>query len=318
MNEHPKIGVLTNGSLGIPSLQTLLQSRLITSVGIPDRQYDAIGDIRNVVAAYHLDPAVFSRRTLKQEMAQWLEDNGLDVVLVFTFPWKIPAEILSKPRMGFVNFHFGLLPEYRGANAIFPAIKNREPYGGISVHLMDSDFDTGDLLHIERSAILTADTYGMYSARLANLNIAVLQKVLPGILSGNINKSKQSEQNANYYGKPSIDDISIKWELHSAEDLIALVNACNPWNKGAYTSLRDMPLRITEACLSDEVGDNAEIGEIIKIDDAGIHVQCIGDKNITITIITIEEGIYTAKAFARICGIKSHLRFQDLAYFTPN
>ncbi|MCB0695870.1 MAG: hypothetical protein KDC07_00815 [Chitinophagaceae bacterium] len=313
MNKQPKIGVLTDGSLGIPSLHALLQNKLVASIGLPDRRHDAINDIKQLTAAYHFDPVILSKPTLEQSLTRWIEDNQLDVVFVFTFPWRIPADVLNKVRVGFFNFHFGLLPQYRGANAIFPAIKNREPYGGITVHMMDADLDTGDILHIEKEAILPTDTYGMYSARLANLNIAVLQKILPGIFSGNINTVKQEEQNAAYYSKPVIDDISIKWELQTAEEIIALVNACNPWNKGAYTSLHDMPLRITEACISDEISETATIGEIIKIDTNGMHVQCIGHKNITLKIITIEEGIYSAQTFTHVCGIKSNARFKDLA-----
>ena len=282
MNEQPKIGILCNSSLGLPSLQALLHNKLVTAIGVADKQHEAIQDIRTIAQQFNLIPATFTKKQLSELLAGWVSNNKLDVVFVFTFPWKIPGEVLSLPPLGFINFHFGLLPQFRGADAIFPTIKSRAPYGGITVHEMDADYDTGAIIHIEKIPVLPTDTYGMHSAKLANTNISVLQKILPAILSGKTHKSEQPDENANYYSRPAIKDISILWQKHTAEDIVALVNACNPWNKGSYTMLNGMPLRITEAKLVDKNGSNANAGEIIAINDSGLIVQCIGNKNLII------------------------------------
>lgn len=312
MSEQPKIGVLCNSTLGIPSLQGMLSGRLIAAIGVPDKENDATNDIQKIAASFQQEVAVFKKQNFKHALNNWVKTNQLDIVFVFTFPWKIPGEILTIPRFGFINFHFGLLPEYRGADAIFWPIKNRETHGGITVHQMDANFDTGGLIHIERVPIMPTDTYGMYSAKLANVNMQLLQKILPIILMGNIPTNQQNEDAAKYYSKPTIKDIAIKWSTMNPLEIVALINACNPWNKGAYTMLNGMPLRITEATTGIYSNNNTDSGTILDVNENGIIIQCVNNETLCAKIITVEEGIYTANSFAQYCGIKKGLKFNNL------
>ena len=50
------------------------------------------------------------------------------------------------PRLGIVNGHPSLLPRYRGPFPIAWAVRNGETEIGMSFHLMDAAFDTGNLL----------------------------------------------------------------------------------------------------------------------------------------------------------------------------
>ncbi|MEZ5017090.1 MAG: formyltransferase family protein [Flavipsychrobacter sp.] len=312
MNQQPKIGVLCNSTLGTPSLHALLSNKLVAAVGMPDRVHDATNDIKNIAATFQQEVAVFTKSKLSTQLIDWVKKNGLDVVLVFTFPWKIAADVLTIPPLGFINFHFGLLPEYRGADAIFWTIKDRAPYGGISVHRMDANFDTGGLIHIEKVPLLPTDTYGMHSAKLANANMPVLQKLLPLIFSGQLKTTVQEEQKANYYSKPGVQEIGIKWDKMTAAEIVALVNACNPWNKGAYTMFNNMPLRITEAATQTGAAGDAICGTILEINNDGLLIQCKDKEALLAKVVTIEEGIYTAASFAQYCGIKKGLKFSNL------
>ncbi len=311
MERQPKIGVLCNSTMGIPSLQLLLSNKLVTAIGVPDKVHDATNDVKNIADSFGTKTDVFSKKDLSNTLAAWVSNNKLDMVLVFTFPWKISTDVLSLPGYGFINFHFGLLPQYRGADAIFWSIRNKEPYGGISIHYMDEGFDTGALIHVEKIPILPTDTYGMHSAKLANANIMVLQKLMPLLLSGNTKGNKQTDVEANYYSKPQLKNIAIDWEKQSADEIVALVNACNPWNKGAYTMYNGMPLRITEASVINTGANNVSHGEIIEINDSGIQVQCHNGV-LNAKVITIEEGIYTASSFAKYCGLKTGLKFNKI------
>ena len=50
------------------------------------------------------------------------------------------------PRLGIVNGHPSLLPRYRGPFPIAWAVRNGETEIGMSFHLMDAAFDTGNVL----------------------------------------------------------------------------------------------------------------------------------------------------------------------------
>lgn len=309
MQQLPKIGILSNSSLGIPSIHALLSNKLVAAVGVPNLIHNDTTDIKAIASQFNVNADVFSKDNLTSELSQWITKKQLDVVLVFTFPWKVSIDVLNMPKYGFLNFHFGLLPNYRGADAVFWTIKNREPFGGISVHKMDAGFDTGGLLHVEKVPLLVTDTYGMHCAKLSNANLNVLQKVLPNIIAGNIVSKPQDEAQSNYYKRQTIKDISIDWNKQSAEDIVALVNACNPWNRGAYTSLNNMPLRITEAEILRSESASTQIGEIISIGIDGIAIQCVKNIILSAKIITIDEGVYTAERFAKNCGVSVGLKF---------
>jgi methionyl-tRNA formyltransferase len=69
-----------------------------------------------------------------------------DLVLCTGFPWRIPAEALAVPPLGWLNGHPSLLPEYRGPTPMAWAVRNGETEIGLTYHLMDEEFDTGAIL----------------------------------------------------------------------------------------------------------------------------------------------------------------------------
>lgn len=73
-----------------------------------------------------------------------LED--CDMVLSAGIRNKLSAEILSAPKNGIVNFHYSLLPKYRGTNPVFWQKVNTDPKYGYTFHVMNASFDQGDIL----------------------------------------------------------------------------------------------------------------------------------------------------------------------------
>jgi methionyl-tRNA formyltransferase len=79
-----------------------------------------------------------------------------DLIFVAGFPWRLPPELLSLPRLGCINTHPSLLPRYRGPNPLFWQVMNGETEGGLTMHRMDADFDTGPIL-VQRSFPIEPD-----------------------------------------------------------------------------------------------------------------------------------------------------------------
>jgi methionyl-tRNA formyltransferase len=82
----------------------------------------------------------------KHSIAGLLRTYEPDLALCTGFPWLIPAEAIAVPKHGIVNGHPSLLPRYRGPFPIAWAIRNGEKEIGLSYHLMDAQFDTGNVL----------------------------------------------------------------------------------------------------------------------------------------------------------------------------
>jgi len=77
-----------------------------------------------------------------------ISDNKFDLGISYCYPKKIKNPLLSKPRLGFVNFHPGPLPEYKGPYEYENAIKNKEIKWGVSAHYMNEEFDTGEIIEV--------------------------------------------------------------------------------------------------------------------------------------------------------------------------
>ena len=72
--------------------------------------------------------------------------NGEDVPHTDMKPL-IRGELLQQGRLGLVNLHGGLSPEYRGADCTFWALYNSEPGKiGCTLHFIDQGIDTGRLI----------------------------------------------------------------------------------------------------------------------------------------------------------------------------
>jgi methionyl-tRNA formyltransferase len=79
-------------------------------------------------------------------LAKALAGYDLDLLVVYGFSWKLPPSVLETPRLGVLNIHCSMLPEYRGPAPVLWAIRNGDAHLGVTVHRMDEDFDTGPVL----------------------------------------------------------------------------------------------------------------------------------------------------------------------------
>lgn len=69
-----------------------------------------------------------------------------DIGVSFMYQYKVPAkEVNSHP---WFNFHPAPLPEYKGRNLCYHAIMNGEKEFGATLHYMDENFDTGDIIMV--------------------------------------------------------------------------------------------------------------------------------------------------------------------------
>jgi len=63
--------------------------------------------------------------------------------------------VMSLARLGCLNVHPSLLPEYKGTDPVFRAMQNDEPEIGITVHMLAETFDSGPVLARDRVFLQT-------------------------------------------------------------------------------------------------------------------------------------------------------------------
>jgi methionyl-tRNA formyltransferase len=79
-------------------------------------------------------------------LARALAGYRPDLIVVYGLAWRLPREVRDVARLGAINVHTSLLPRHRGPLPVHWAVRNGETETGVSIHWMDDDFDTGNVL----------------------------------------------------------------------------------------------------------------------------------------------------------------------------
>jgi methionyl-tRNA formyltransferase len=164
-------------------------------------------DITVLAAGRLADPAV----------AAALAELRPDVACAACFPRRIPAALLRLPPLGWLNVHPSLLPAYRGPAPLFWAFRNGETAIGVTVHVMDEGFDSGDIA-AQAPLALPDGVGGAQAERMcAALGARLLVEALSHLREGNLERRPQPA-GGSYDGWPAPEDwtISTDWPAQRA------------------------------------------------------------------------------------------------------
>ena len=158
-----------------------------------------------------------------------------DVICVVAYGKILPKELLDIPRLGCINVHGSLLPQYRGAAPIQWAVLNGDKETGITTMYMDVGMDTGDMILKEKVEIGENETTGELWDRLSKIGANLLVKTLKQIEDGTAPREKQGE---NFTLAPMLSKemAKINWDEMDAIEIKNLVRGLNPI-MGAYSNL---------------------------------------------------------------------------------
>jgi methionyl-tRNA formyltransferase len=292
-----KIVVICNtDSLAIPVLKFLHTNDFLMEVGIPENHAAILIPSLQSIGIEQNKIHVLCSEDWKISLQKWLDHLKPDMVWVFAFPWRIPSHILSIPRKGFFNFHFGALPKYRGADPIFWQIKNRETKSELTIHLMTEKIDEGPVLFKQEMSLLPGTNYGIVCQHLGNLAVDAVAKFTQHYQHNHIEaKAQQANGAPSFDQKPGTTQLSIQWTSQTAEEIESLVNACNPRYGGASTFIRNMEVRILEVSpitITDAAMTSP--GTIIHADAVyGLVVSCLHQQYLRINIVHMQEGYFS-------------------------
>jgi len=113
----------------------------------------------------------------------------LQVVVAFRM---LPEVVWNMPRMGSVNLHGSLLPQYRGAAPINWAVINGETETGVTTFKLKQEIDTGDILLQESFAIGENDTAGEVHDTMKLIGAQLLVKTVKGLAEGTLEEKPQA------------------------------------------------------------------------------------------------------------------------------
>lgn len=117
----------------------------------------------------------------------------LGVVIAFRM---LPEIVWNLPRLGTINLHGSLLPQYRGAAPIHHAIINGETYTGVTTFFLKHEIDTGDTITNCEMLIGENENVGQVHDRMMILGAELMVKTLHLINQDSTNPRPQVFHNS--------------------------------------------------------------------------------------------------------------------------
>lgn len=135
--------------------------------------------------AWHYGIPVFEAANLAHaETSATLARLRPDVICVACFPHLLPVSLLTLPRLGALNLHPSLLPDYRGPAPLFWVFHDGLERAGVTVHAMDAGADTGPIVAQEPLTLPDGITYAAAERRCAQVGASLLVEALRQAMTG--------------------------------------------------------------------------------------------------------------------------------------
>lgn len=122
-----------------------------------------------------LQPVKLKDPSFLQALDSWKAD--LQVVVAFRM---LPEVVWNKPKLGTINLHGSLLPQYRGAAPLNWAIIDGQAQTGVTTFLLQHEIDTGQILLQSPIEIAPNETAGELHDRMKEIGAALLVKTVQG------------------------------------------------------------------------------------------------------------------------------------------
>ena len=251
---------LMNNYLGWQSLEYLREQAQVVGVVVhpPERskfQADILASARS--AGAQIIPACDLRTPEGlRRIAQLNAEMGLSVM----FGYLLKRDFLDLLPEGCINLHPAFLPYNRGAYPNVWSIVDKTP-AGVTLHYIDEDIDTGDIIRQRKVPVLDTDTGETLYHKLEAAGLELLRETWPDIRDSQIVRTPQPRESGTVHKASDvakIDEIQLT-DTYRAEDLLNILRARTfPPNRGAYIQSggRKVHIRIQLEEESDGSGDS--------------------------------------------------------------
>lgn len=235
----------------VPSLEKLISAPDIDVVAVvtqPDKRRGRgntliPSPVKEVAMAHNLPVWQPQRIKKDEETLAQLAAAHADAFVVVAYGQILSQQILEMPRLGCINGHGSILPEYRGAAPIQWCLVHGKADTGMTSMLMDAGMDTGPILLKRTLPIGWLDTTLDLAQSLSALSAELLVETLEGLDQGTIIPISQDPDQATYAPLIKKEDYELKW----SKSAIDLHNQIRGFYPNCVTTFRDQSLKIKES-----------------------------------------------------------------------
>ena len=180
------------------------------------------------------------------DFVAWVGRVAPDLNVSVSYDQIVRRPLLKVAPKGFVNFHAGKLPFYRGRNVVNWALINGETEIGLTAHFMDEGIDTGDILLQRTLPILWTDTYGDLLARVVEAFPDLVSDAVRMIAEGPVVRRPQAQLPGTYFAGRGPGDEWLDWS-DTSRNLHNKIRAITRPGPGARTRLGEKTVLVWRA-----------------------------------------------------------------------
>ncbi len=182
----------------VASLDILVQNgyQIVAVITAPDRPSGrglelAMSEVKKYSVSKNL-PVLQPDKLRNETFLAQLRALNADLQVVVAFRM-LPELVWNMPRLGTINLHGSLLPQYRGAAPINRAVMNGETETGVSTFFLQQEVDTGKIIFQQRTPIGPDETAGEIHDRLMAIGAGLVLKTVQAIEQGSYPQLDQQE-----------------------------------------------------------------------------------------------------------------------------
>ena len=145
---------------------------------------------------YHLSQVTNPQSDeLDQAILNALCNHNVDIVVLVGYMKKLGPKVSSHFKGAILNIHPALLPKYGGKGMYGihvheAVIAARESETGVTIHVVDEEYDTGPIVAQVKTPVFADDTPETLQARVLELEHTFMPVTLQKIVKGEINLPK--------------------------------------------------------------------------------------------------------------------------------
>jgi len=164
-----------------------------------------------------------------KEFQKLLVSLNVDLVIIGTWQEKISKKTFDIPAIATVNVHPSLLPKYRGPNPYLQTILHGEEFSGVTIHLLNENYDAGAILKQEKVRIFDTDT----SKELRERTVAAARGLVCGFMSDIKQKIltpvSQAEKYATYFPNITGNERMLDFRVQTSDEISRTIRALHPF-----------------------------------------------------------------------------------------
>lgn len=235
----------------------------------PNRDHKSRETMIKASHGHNIPVVMFDHQPTEERFVKRIQELAPDLILVSGFSHLIPEPVYSSARIAAINAHPSLLPEYRGANPYYHVIANGEKETGVTLHMLDSKFDTGNILAQTKVAISPRETMGTLGERLSRLAANKMSDLVEQIMRTGLPESTKQKANTQFRAN-RIVNWDIDWSLPSIQ-IDRRIRALNPYYR-AIARLGQTTVAVFSGAPI-QISTDSPPGEVVAVDDQGVHIS---------------------------------------------